>query len=174
MLSKRNVVLVAVVMLCAIFSANSYAQSDLKIGYVNLAKIRDEAPQRAEAAKAFKEEFVAKKEQINKLQTELTSLGDKFNREALTMSSDERESFQKKYLAKKRKYQWEVNIFEEDQKLREQEMNARITQAILKAIQEVGQNGKYDMIVAEGILFRSARIDVTNDVLDILKKKAKK
>ena len=172
MLNKKLFCMILMPLLFILNSASVLAQADLKIGVVNLAKIYDSSPQKAAAVKKFQDEFVARKDKLNKLQAELTALGDKFNRDALAMSADERESAQMKFLDKKRKFQWEMGVFDEDKKIREQAMTGGINQIIIKAIQEIGQNGKFDLIMADGIVFKSGRMDVSGEVLELLKKQA--
>lgn len=158
----------------AISAITAHAQQDLKVAYVNIQSIVKSSPQRAEAEKKFKEEFVGRSEEINKMQSEITALRDKYSREALTMSVEERTKFEKDFLAKQRKLKWEVSVFEEDQKLREKAMFNKINTDVFKAIQKLSQDGKYDLVLTEGVIFRSQRMDITDEVLEILKKEAKK
>ena len=158
----------------AISAVAANAQQDLKVAYVNLQSIVKASPQRAEAEKKFKGEFVGRSEEINKMQSEITALRDKYSREALTMSAEQRAKFEKDFLDKQRKLKWEVSVFEEDQKLREKQMFNTINAAVFKAIQKLSQDGKYDLVLTEGVIFRSERMDITDEVLEILKKESKK
>ena len=60
-----------------------------------------------------------------------------------------------------------------DLKMKDKEIEAKLTNIIFSAIDKVKQNEKYDMIFSKGVASISARMDITDKVLEEVKSKAK-
>jgi outer membrane protein len=164
-----------VLVLCSIFlgtlSFQSAAQQDLKIGYVSIPAVFSASPQKATAEKTIQKEFTAREEKMKSLQSEVIALREKYNREAITMGEKELMDLQEKLITAERKFKWEQSIIQEDLKIRRQQILAEVQKDIEKAILNIAQNGKYDLILSEGVVFSSQRVDLTDEVLEQLKKK---
>jgi outer membrane protein len=160
-------------MILSVVSFSSVAQADLKIAYVNANRLIRDIPLRAAELEKATKEFAGKQEELKKMQAEFSTMKEKYTRERLSMTSDERDAFEKKLIRKEREFKWNLSVFEEDQKIRENEINAKLNDAITRAINKIGQNGKYDLILRDSAaLFASQRMDLTSQVLEFLKKES--
>ncbi|MBN1379439.1 MAG: OmpH family outer membrane protein [Gammaproteobacteria bacterium] len=168
---NRKLVLIACGVFLGLVSLPSSAQQDLKIGYVNINAVFSASPQMAEAQKAIQKEFTAREEKIKALQSEAQALREKYNREAITMGEKELMELQEKMITVERKFKWEQSIAQEDLKIRRQQILAAAEKDIQAAILKIAQNGKFDLILSEGVIFSSERVNLSDEVLEQLKKK---
>jgi len=167
---KTKAIMIVCSVLFAAVSFQASAQADLKVGYVSVARIFSASPQKAAAEKTIQKEFAAREEKMKGLQSEAQALHEKYNREAITMSEKELQDLQEKMLTVERKLKWEQSIFQDDLKIRRQQILADVEKKIQKAINKIAQDGKFDMIVSDGVVFASKRVDLTDEVLEQLKK----
>lgn len=167
---NRRLLLVSVLSIFGSLSVPAVAQEDIKIAVVDITKIYSASPQKAVVEKKLEEEFTAKQEKIKDLANEYRALQEKANREAITMNEKDLAKLQEEIIAAERKLKWEEAIYQDDLKIRKKQAFNEVQLKIYQAIRKIGQNGKYDLILQDGIAFRSDRMDVTDQVLKELKK----
>lgn len=166
-----KMILVAVFLLGS--SLPGFAQTDLKIGYVNFQELVSKAPQSKAAIEKAQKEFGTRQEELKGMATEVQALREKLVKERITMSDDARKKLEDDLLSKEREYKWNQSILDEDAKIRENEILTEIKKLVLKAIVDIAKQDKYDLILSDGVIFRSARVDLTAKVLNELIKDAK-
>lgn len=167
-----KMILVAVFLLGS--SLPGFAQTgDLKIGYVNLQELVSKAPQSKAAIEKAQKEFGTRQEELKGMATEVQALREKLVKERITMSDDARKKLEDDLLSKEREYKWNQSILDEDAKIRENEILTEIKKLVLKAIVDIAKQDKYDLILSDSVIFRSARVDLTAKVLNELIKDAK-
>lgn len=174
MLVKKSVV--ALMLAIGLVVAPSvYAQdgSDLKIGYVNVQEVMTKAPQTKAAEEEFKKEFTKRQEELKALESEYLQLREKRQKEGLTMSDEQLKELEDNMLAKERKIRWNRSILDEDSKLRRQEIMQELRKKVYQTIAEIAQAEKFDLILIEGVLMSSSRVELTDRVLKKLKEQAK-
>ena len=172
---NKTIIAICLLMLNAPFtSAIAAKQDDLKIGFVNVKQVLANAPQVAIAEKAVQTEFTARREELKGLQSEILALREKLTREGLTMSNEDRAQYEEDLLRKDREFRWEQGIFDEDLKIRRNQVLQQLQQDVAKAILQIAQSDKYDLILTEGVIFGSDRVNITEQVVKILEKDAAK
>jgi outer membrane protein len=147
--------------------------ADLKLGYVDAARLLDEAPQARDATRKLKEEFAPREEAISRLQDEVKKMEDALARDGAVMSETERRDKGLEIMSKKRDLQRMQEDFREDVNIRRNDALSGLQDLIKDAIQEVGKAGGYDLIFFEGISFANPKLDVTDEVLKGLNKRYK-
>lgn len=150
-----------------------FAQTDLKIGYVNLQELVSKAPQSAAAIERAQKEFAMRQEELKGIATEVQALREKLVKERITMSDDARKKLEEDLLRKEREYRWNQSILDEDAKIRESQVLNEIKGLVFKAILEIAKQDKYDLVLTDGVIFKSSRVDLTSKVLSELQKGAK-
>lgn len=161
------------VVLIVCFGCAATAQADLKIGYVNAARLLEESPQAKDATKKLKDEFAPRNESIQALQDTLKKMQDRLTRDAAIMSESERKKLGLDILARKRELQRTQDAFQEDVNIRRNDALGRVQETIKKAIEQVGKQSHFDLIFFDGISYANPDLDVTNQVLDRLQAMAK-
>jgi len=145
------------------------ANADLKIGYVNASRLLDESPQAEEVSKRLKQEFSGKESDLLSKQNELKKLQDKMTRDGSVMSESEHSKLERDIVSLQRDLQRTNDEFREDLNLRRNEEMNKLLAVIQTAIEGLGKEQKYDLIVYEGVAFASSSIDLTDKVLEKLR-----
>ncbi len=144
--------------------------AEVKVGYVDAARLLEEAPQAQVATQHLKEEFAPREDEMIAIQNELKQLQERLDRDGAIMSETERKRIGLDILARKRELRRLQEDFREDINLRRNDAIGSLQQLIKKAIEDVGREGKYDLIFYEGIAYANPALDITDVVLEGLKK----
>lgn len=145
------------------------AAADLKIGAVNAVKLLDEAPQKEAALERLKKEFEARNKELVAKQKELRDMEDKFNRDAAIMREADRKALERDILNQNRDLKRDQEIFREDYNIRRNEEFRKLQEEIAKAVVSLAEKKKYDLVVYEGVIYASDKVDITAEVLKLLK-----
>lgn len=164
MMGKRIVLLFVALLMIA-----PAANADLKIGFVNAARLLDESPQAEDVSKRLKQEFSGKEKDLSSKQDELRKLQDRMRRDGSVMSNAEHSKLDRDILSLQRDVQRKSDEFREDLNLRKNEEMNKLLGVIQAAIEEIGKEKHYDLIVYEGVAYSSPAIDLTDEVLNKLR-----
>lgn len=148
--------------------------ADIKVGYVDATRLLEKAPQAEAAFKLLKEEFSSRESNVIESQKLLKEMEEKLLKEGDFMSESERKKIEVEMLAKKRDLRRDQEELRDDFNLRRNEEIGTLQQYIRQAIEEVGKNGDFDLIFYEGIAYANSRTDITDLVLEQLRKSADK
>ena len=148
------------------------ALAETKIGFVNAARVLEEAPQADNARKDLEQEFAPRDKAIVEMQKELKQLEDKLSRDAAVMSESKQRELERDILSQKREIKRKKEEFREDLNIRRNEAFERLRKRVFEVIVAIAEEKKFDLIVSDGVVFASKRIDITKEVVDKLKKEA--
>lgn len=154
-------------------TGNSFA-AELKIGYVNAVKVIEQAPQGEAALKKLQAEFGPRDKKLVDMQQEIKKMEEDLERNALVMKDSDRREKERQLLGLKRELRRATQEFREDYNMRRNEELAALQKIVKQVIVEIAKQEKYDLIVHEGAIYASSRIDITDQVLEKLSKAAKK
>jgi len=155
-----------------LLSANVVSAQGIKIGYVNAVKVIEEAPQGEAALKKLESEFGPRDKRLVSIQNDIRELEDDLEKNGLIMTDADRRAKERKILVMKRNLRRATQEFREDYNLRRNEELAVLQKIVKKAIVEIAKQEKYDLIVHEGTIYASSKIDITDKVLEKLNKKS--
>ena len=147
--------------------------ADYKVGFVDAGKVLEEAPQAEDARSRLEKEFAPRDRTLIKTQKEIRDLEDKLVRDGAVMSESERTRVERDLRARKRDLKRQQDEFRDDLNLRRNEELQKLQRQVFEAIQRLAKQDKYDLIVGDGVIFASSRVDVTSKVIDYLKQKFK-
>ena len=85
------------------------------------------------------------------------------------MSEQERSKLERDIISEKRDLKRSQDEFREDLNFRRNEEFAKIQKRIVEAIQKVAKDNNYDVVLSEGVIYASSRVDISNLVIDYLK-----
>ena len=149
--------------LVLLFVANvSYAE--LKIGFVNVAKVLEKAPQAEKAKKRLEKEFSPRDKHLVAQGKEIKTLEEKLARDASVMGESERRKLERDIVAKKREGKRAQQEFSEDFNLRRNEELGKLQRRILEAIRALAKDEKFDLLLTDSVIFASPQVDVTEQV----------
>jgi outer membrane protein len=140
----------------------------LKIGVVNIARLLQESPQAQEAREALEDEFAPRRREIVAMHTALEARSASMQKDLEVMGAEERENAQRDLRNEERAIVRAQSEFREDLDLRNNEAVGAIQQDVVREIQAYGDSAGFDLVLAEGIVYASGRIDITQPILDRL------
>lgn len=143
------------------------AAQELKIGWVNSERVlREAAPAKAAQAK-LEAEFGKRDRELNDQAVKLKAAMDKFEKDAPTLAEGERNRRQRDLVEQERDIQRKRREFQEDLAQRKNEELALVVERANKAIKQIFDTEKYDVILQE-VIFAGPRVDITDKVIRAL------
>jgi outer membrane protein len=143
------------------------ASDQLKVGYVNTQRIFRDAPAAVKAAKKIEQEFSKRDQDLQRIAKQLQSLQENLEKNSLTLSEAERRNKEKELNELSRDFQRKQREFREDLNLRQNEENAAIIEKANRAIKQLAESEKFDLILQD-VVWVSPRLDVTDKVIKSL------
>jgi outer membrane protein len=164
--TKLATLLVAIMLILLPVSFASAAEP-LKIGYVNIQRIFRDAPAAVKAAKKIEAEFSKRDQDLQQMAKQVQGLQETLEKNAVTMSESERKTKEKDLNEQSREFQRKQREFREDLNLRQNEENAAIIEKANKAIMQLAESEKYDLILQDAV-YHSPKLDVTDKIVKAL------
>jgi outer membrane protein len=164
--SLRNSLLA---LIFGLFVAGSVAAEEYRIGFVNATKVFEESPQYKEARERLQTEFSRREKDLLASQKQLKQLEEKLQRDGSVMSESEVKRLERDILSRSRKLKNAQTEFREDLNLRQNEEFKKLRQQVREVIREVGKSEKIDLIVSDGVVYFSKKIDISDKVLEKLR-----
>lgn len=147
--------------------ATSVAAAELKVGYVNTQRIFRDAPAAQKAAKKLEGEFAKRDQDLQRMAKQLQGLQENLEKNAVTMAEADRRAREKEFAELSREFQRRQREFREDLNLRQNEENAAVIEKANKAIKQIAEADKYDLILQD-VVWVSPKLDVTEKVIKAL------
>ena len=148
-------------------STPGMANAETKIGFVNSQKIINESPQAARAKKRIEKDYEKRDQDLQKMAKQLQTLQEAIEKNALTMAETERRNKDREFTDLNRDFQRRQREFREDLSQRQNEETAAILDRVNKAIKQIAEADKYDIIFQEAV-YANPRIDITDKVIKAL------
>lgn len=145
--------------------------AELKVGYVQVDKILQEAPQTSESGKKLEREFSPRSQELDRMAKQIKDLEAALDKDGLTMSEAERRNKERDVQNIKIEFQRKQRELREDINLRKNEELGALQDRVNKAVQTVSEAEGYDLVVYSGVAYASKKIDITDKVLKALGKK---
>jgi len=154
--------------------AGNAMATGLKIGFGNPALILEKAPQAKAASSKLEHEFAPRQKKLAAEQADIQKLQGKLARNGEIMSQARRDKLQRDILTRQREFKRKQDEFREDLTIRRNGELGKLERQIRAAILAVAKDGHYDLIVSDGVLYASKRVDITGQVLQRLEQRAKR
>ena len=153
------------------FLASLSVYAELKVGFVQVDKILQEAPQTIESNKKLEKEFSSR---TDKLKADVKALKEKessYSKDALTMKESERGTKEKSLSQLRVDVQRKERELREDINIRRNEELGGLQEQINKAVTSVAKAEGFDLVLYNGVAYASEKIDITDKILKSLGKK---
>jgi len=164
---NKKIATLLVALMASLPVSYASASETLKIGYVNTQRIFRDAPTAVKAANKIKSEFSKRDEDLQRLAKQVQALQESLEKNAVTMAETERRSKEKDLNELSREFQRKQREFREDLNLRQNEENAAIIEKANKAIKQLAESEKYDLILQD-VVWVSPKLDVTDKIIKAL------
>lgn len=154
----------------AVYSSPSYA-AELKIGVVNAAAVMEQSPQKTRALARLEKEFASRSEVIESKVKTLRSKQEKLVKDSAIFSATELKSKERTIVSEQRDIKRLQDEYSEDLSIRRNEELRKLEKEIAQTIVKLAEKESYDLVVYQGVIFASDRVDITDKVLTLLKAK---
>ncbi len=165
MLKAKSYVLAS--LMSALLLVAGEAAAELKVGYVNTQRIFRDAPAAQKAGKKLESEFSKRDQDLQAMAKQIQSLQANLEKNSVTMAETERRAKEKEFAELSREFQRRQREFREDLNLRQNEENAAVIEKANKAIKQIAETEKYDLILQDAVVV-SPKIDITDRVIKAL------
>ena len=142
--------------------------SGYKIGFVNTARVLKEAPQARKVEERLKAIFEPREAQLKGERQEILALEDQLKMDS-ELSSNARRKLEREIRLKVSQLKFLEQEFREDQNLRRNEEIRNLQKVISNVLKKQGDDGKFDLILTEGVSYVSDQIDITAETIEMLK-----
>ena len=154
-----------IVMLSAVSLFSGVAVAEMKIGFVDLAKLSENAPQITAAQGKIDAEFSSREKELVELQRKLAKMEESLATDGAVMSESERTSREREILGKRRELKRSQDEFRDDLNIRKNEMLRSVNKEIGEVIEAFAKSENYDLIFAQGVMYAGERVDITDRIL---------
>jgi outer membrane protein len=162
--------LIVAVAAAGLVSSAAMAQTNLKVGVVNIARLIEQSPQYATVSKKLEDEFGPRQRDLTAMQTRLRTQSETFQRDSPVMAEAERANLERQIRDGQRELQRTENEYLEDLNLRRNEELEKLQREVLTRANEYARAQKFDLLLSnQTIIFASTAVDVTEAVLVALK-----
>jgi outer membrane protein len=148
------------------------AQTQAKIGFVNVSRLLAEAPQAQAASAALENEFAGRRRDLESQQKDLKTREEKLQKDGAVMAENERRNAEKALRDGQRELARKQNEFLEDLNVRRNEALGQLQRAVVQEIQTYAKTAGFDIVVADA-LYASPALDITAQVLSALQSRNK-
>ncbi len=149
------------------FQPASFAQ-DFRVGFVNVPRVMEAAPQAIEARARIDAEFAPRDRELLLLQRGLSEKEEKLVKNSAIMSASERTKMEEDVRRLRRELRRSQEEFREDLNLRRSQELSKLQRNITEVIQALARAESYDIVLTDGVVFAGERVDITKLVLDRL------
>jgi outer membrane protein len=166
---NRNIPLLALG-LCGLMMAQQ-ASAEIKIGVVNFQKLMEESPQVKTAMQALQNEFGPRQRELLTMQNDLKARDEKLSKEGALMAEPDRVKAEKTLRDQQREFSRKGGEFQDDLSTRKNEEIGKVQRYLLQEIQAYSSTQGFDLVLGEGVFYAKPPLDITAQVLDVLKTK---
>jgi outer membrane protein len=143
------------------------ALAQVKLGFVNGQKVINDSPQAIKAKKKIEGQFEKRDQELQALAKRLQGMQEALEKNALTMSETDKRVKEREFNDKNIEFQRKQREFREDLNLKQNEEMAGIYERVNKAIKQVAEAEKYDLILQEAV-YINPKFDITEKVIKAL------
>ena len=155
------------VLLVGLLLCGSAAAQDLRIGYVDMKRLFESAPQVVNARDALDQEFSPRNEslladeaRLERLEAELAEADD--------LSAEERFEREREIRNLQRSIDRRREDLTEELRFRTNAEKKALEETIEVAVRQIAESGEFDLILTSPVAYASDRIDVTDRILQWL------
>lgn len=153
----------------ALLLGSGAAHAELKLGFVNVPRVLDQAPQARAADERLEKEFGPRDSEVVRMKRDLVAQNDKLAKNAAVMSVPERQRQESDLRQMRREIRRLEDEFREDVNLRRSQELGKLQRLVVEVIQNLAKAEKFDLIISDGVIYAGEAVDITDKVIARLK-----
>lgn len=152
---------------CALLMTSASAVELGRVGFVNADRVMRESAPALRVQKKIEKEFEKRDQELQRVAKQLQTMQDNLEKNSVTMAESDRRARDREFNDLNRDFQRRRREYLEDRNSRQNEEMAGVLDRANKAIKQVAETEKFDLIVQEAVYF-NPRIDITDRVIKAL------
>lgn len=164
----------ALLLLVMLLPCLALAQSAPRIGYVDMKRLLDQAPQVQQAHEHLQQEFAERNATLEADQRHLQTLKDKLAEQRTTLSSAQINQRQQQIDVLAGSVRRARTNMRDALKTRSDQALQQSWQVISNAAVEYARDNGYDLLLPSPVIYASPKFDITDAILDRLRQEYKK
>jgi outer membrane protein len=148
--------------------------AEVKIGVVDYGRLVEESPQAKVALEAIRTEFTPKQRELQQQDQALKAKKDKLDKDAATMSEDQRTRAEKDLRDGLRDLQRKQGEVQDDFNARRNEEMSRLQRTLIEEVRTYAKAQNFDLVIADGVIYSVPTLDITPAILSTLNARAPK
>jgi outer membrane protein len=141
----------------------------VRVAVIDPNRIVEESPQYDAARNMLSEEVQEREAALRQQQEEIDRLNAQLERDGALMSEDEIKRLRNDIRARTRRLRYAKAEVQEDFALRQTELRTTLVQQVEEVVEQVAKEKGIDLILSEGVVYFSQRVDISAEVIDRLK-----
>ena len=171
MRSTSNILFGVILSVASMVGSVQAAESaPAKLGVVNVGLLLEQAPQAKQASSNLEKEFGPQQNELKAAAKDLEQKQQDYQKNKMLLTETQKATKEREITMLTREVQRKQNDIQELVNIRRNEELAKLQGLVNQAIKEIGKQQEFDLILYEGIAYTNNRLDVTQAVLDYLKK----
>lgn len=140
-----------------------------RIAVVDPNRVVEHSPQYEAASAALLAELEEREGALREQQDQISALQQRLEREGALMSEQELKRLQNDIRSRTRRLKYARDEFQEDFALRQNELRTKLSRQVQEVVVELAREQNIDLVITEGVVFFSPRIDISDQVIERLK-----
>jgi outer membrane protein len=150
------------------------AMAEIKIGVVDYARLLEQSPQAKALQDSLKNEFGPRYQQLLAQDQQLKTRADKLQKDAATMSQEQRDKEEKSLRDAARELERKKTEWQDDSNTRRNEEMNKLQRSLIGEVRDYAKGQSFDIVIAEGVIYSTPTVDITAAVLQALQSRAPK
>ena len=142
---------------------------EFKVGFVNVSRVMDAAPQAEAARSRIEQEFAPRDGELLQYQRRVRAEEDRLAKNSAIMSTNERTRVEEELRRLERELRRSREEFHEDLNLRRSQELSKLQREVTEVVQSMAKAEAYDLILTDGVVYAGERVDITDEVIERLK-----
>ena len=160
------------VALAGALAATPARAAGLRIAVVNYAELLQEAPQAKAAVAKLRAEFAPKQRTLQVEASALKVRETNLKKNEATMTQDQRDQAELDLRERYQDLARKQSEIQDDVNTRRNEMMSQLQRTLVQVVQNYAKRQRYDLVLADGVIYSEPTLDITPAILSALKSEA--
>jgi outer membrane protein len=144
------------------------------IAYVDYGRLQEESPQAKAALDAIRNEFTPRQRELQTQQAALKTKEEKLQKDAATMSPEQRTRAEKDLRDGLRELQRKQGEVQDDFNARRNEELSRLQRTLIEEVRTYAKAQNFDLVLADAVIYSTPSVDITPAILSMLQARGPK
>lgn len=142
-----------------------------RIGLVDMQRLLDEAPQMTEAKTRLTREFADRNAELQRQRSQLEQMELRLREQGPSMPQQQAEQLAREVDVLRRALERTQDRLRDELATRNREERDRVWLLLNEAVAQYARDSGIDLVLPSPVLYASARVDITDRVLDLLRRR---